>query len=176
MTSAASGAVAQTNPPAAATPSARPVDRGSGAAVGARVSGSKRRSAAGLICSAHRSLPLATSGPTCVRNCRRKRTRPLRQSRATIRLGPDPLLPVCATEARSLLPTCARYDACPPTKILRSTVPEARSRRRSGRSRTGVCVAESDSQSASRPTATQPGWPCTCSVAVTPRVVTPSPE
>ena len=59
----------------------------------ASVSGSRRRTAAGLTCNAHRFLPLSASGPISLGNSLCARTRPVRQSSATIKLGPEPWLP-----------------------------------------------------------------------------------
>ena len=66
-----------------------PVTAESERRVGDSVSGSRRRSAAGLTCSAHRSFPLFASGPMSFGNCERARTRLVRQSSATISSVPS---------------------------------------------------------------------------------------
>ena len=96
----------------------------------------------------------------------------MRQSSATIKLGPEPWLPLYSTEASSRLSRRMRYVARPPRKRRCLTAPEARSRRRSGRVRTVVRLSVSASQSASSPAATQPGCAGVRNVAATPRVVT----
>ena len=156
----------------------RPGDSRIGAAVGASVSGSRRRSAAGLTCSAHRSFPLCRQradehrelparkdAASCASPARRSSSVPNRRCRCT------------STEASSLSPTCARYVARPPREIRCLTAPEARSRRRSGRVRTVVLLSVRATQSPSSPGRHRSrDGRGTRSVAVTPRVVMAEPD
>jgi hypothetical protein len=54
---------------------------------------------------------------------------PLRESSATTKLGPDPWLPSCATEAKRTSPSRFSADTCPPSENPCATLPEARSSR-----------------------------------------------
>ena len=96
----------------------------------------------------------------------------MRQSSATIKLGPEPRLPLYSTEASSLRSRCIRYVTRPPRESRCLIAPDARSRRRSGRVRTVVRLSVRATQSASSSAASHPGCPGVCNVAVTPRVVT----
>ena len=187
-TSPASDAVTQRYPSPAASPCVRPLESANGAADGASVEASSRSSLPGRTSSAHRRVPARTTcstGPvelasirvSQVRFARARARRRSRQSSATSRREPSPLPPAGSTEAMSLPPTRASEETSPPTCTLCATAPVASARREerpiAGRPSR---VAPEATQSASGPAATGPGCPGTRSVAVTPRVVTVSPE